>query len=415
MASRLNLLLDFSNGQGAGFTNYFDYATDLDTNFTSIQSSVNALVDEVAAARLNNSQLPTDVIITQDSLANSSQGRFSPWEARITFTGANVTTTSGRIYIGGTRIVVVGATLAHVGTAAQTNYLRVDSVSGALSISTTSVPPSGFFNIAVLAASGGNFIMAGSTDLLVGPESGQPLNSGYTINRLHNRIQMDGTTWGHQNPAIRNVDQNGNEEDAGFDYFDVNEFGWYAQRASGSGSGGSVRCATFNRNGQFLLQEQTRVQAMRTTNLNIATGAGYTAVTFDAPVANASGQRTWRREPETYITGPWINASGATLTFPSVNVLTAGTMLWTATCVCDTSAGSAGAFVEARIRATNGTAADIAQIRVAPETTQTILSLSGMMDLAPSDTVQLQLRHGGAGNMVLSSARCCGFLIGAGV
>lgn len=53
MATKLgvapNYFTSFVDGQGAGASDYFTYAEDLDTNFVAIKSSVNALIDEVQA------------------------------------------------------------------------------------------------------------------------------------------------------------------------------------------------------------------------------------------------------------------------------------------------------------------------------------------------------------------------------
>ncbi len=66
MANKLttgtNYFDSFTDGQGGGASSYFSYAVDLDTNFTSIQSSVNSLVDEVRGVQGPNQLLPRDIL-----------------------------------------------------------------------------------------------------------------------------------------------------------------------------------------------------------------------------------------------------------------------------------------------------------------------------------------------------------------
>jgi hypothetical protein len=65
MASTISLLKDFDGGQGAGASNYFDYADDLDTNFTDIEQTVNTLVGEVSALQGPNARLAQDLLDSQ--------------------------------------------------------------------------------------------------------------------------------------------------------------------------------------------------------------------------------------------------------------------------------------------------------------------------------------------------------------
>ncbi len=70
MANKLipgtNYLESFQNGQGLGSTNYFSYDIDLDANFVSIRTSVNALVDEVRGVQGPNQTLPIDILTLDD-------------------------------------------------------------------------------------------------------------------------------------------------------------------------------------------------------------------------------------------------------------------------------------------------------------------------------------------------------------
>ena len=70
MANKLipgtNYLESFQDGQGLGSTNYFSYDIDLDANFVSIRTSVNALVDEVRGVQGPNQTLPIDILTLDD-------------------------------------------------------------------------------------------------------------------------------------------------------------------------------------------------------------------------------------------------------------------------------------------------------------------------------------------------------------
>ena len=62
MAADLDLLKSFVDGQGVGAADYFVYASDLDTNFTDIEATVNQINEEVAAFAGNSSVLVFDIL-----------------------------------------------------------------------------------------------------------------------------------------------------------------------------------------------------------------------------------------------------------------------------------------------------------------------------------------------------------------
>ncbi len=66
MAQDLNLLDDFTNGQGAGAGTYTGYAPDLDSNFSSIEATVNQINQEISAFGGANSTLVLDLIQSTD-------------------------------------------------------------------------------------------------------------------------------------------------------------------------------------------------------------------------------------------------------------------------------------------------------------------------------------------------------------
>lgn len=66
MAAPLTLLKSFVDGQGVGAANYFVYATDLDTNFTDLETTVNQIIDEIKAFAGNNAPLVVDMLTSTD-------------------------------------------------------------------------------------------------------------------------------------------------------------------------------------------------------------------------------------------------------------------------------------------------------------------------------------------------------------
>lgn len=416
MATKLSLLKSFQTGQGGGIATYVTYPADHDSNYLSIESSVNQLVDEMAASRLADAVIPLDILIS-DSIETATfpgiRGRFSPWEARVTRndpTNTVLTVTSGRIFAGGQRIEVQGTTFSS--TRASGLWYVASDATGLLTLTTTA--NSSVVDLASVTVVA-NLFTTPNTDLLAANTNVVPLISGNTANVIAHRTDMVGAVVGNLAPAIRLAGSTGTLQDAGFSHLGTaSRFGWISQRDGGEGSGNAVVAAHFREFGQLSLLEQSRIQAIRTTTLAVATGAGFVSVVWDTPVANADNQRTWRREPEEYFANPWISAAAAPLRVPA-DADCDGTYLWTAHITLATAGVTTG-FVEARIRATNGTATDIALVRVAAASTgDTTLCLSGMLDLAASDTIELQVRHGDAGSINVTGARITGMLIGGPV
>lgn len=62
MATDLDLLKSFVDGQGVGAADYFVYAEDLDSNFTDIENTVNTINAEISAFAGQNSPLITDIL-----------------------------------------------------------------------------------------------------------------------------------------------------------------------------------------------------------------------------------------------------------------------------------------------------------------------------------------------------------------
>jgi hypothetical protein len=411
MATKLDLLLDFTNGQGVvgGAANYLNYPADFDTNFTSIQTTTNQMVDELTAARLQDAAIPRDLLVSTDIEDNNTgNGRFSPVDVQVTYSGATLTIASGDMYGSGQKVVTAGDTFSAV--RANALYYIASDVNGLLTIS-TSVAQS-FVDVASVTVAS-NLWTTPFTDLLATDDQLTPLISADTTNRIVHRSDMVGALVGNEAPSIRTVTDDGTLEDAGFSHMGTpSRFGWISQKATSEGVGGAVVGAEFREKGQVLLLEQARVFAERTTTQGIVTGAGYTAITFTAPTGNSNGQDTWRREPATYLANPFIASSVAALTLPSGSNYN-GTYHWTA--YLDFDFGDE-TWVDVRIQKVVGGAKTIARVRV-PTTgaTETSVCLSGYMDMVGADSVQLEIDHDGTGTQDVTFARCCGMLVGGPV
>jgi len=372
MATKRTLLKDFSGGQGGGLASYTTYPADHDSNYEDIETTLFELVDEVAAARLADTSIPTDILLADEAVTNTA-GRFAPWEVQVTYTTTTITVTSGRCYANGQRIDVTGTTFPY--TSNGTWYIATDQ-SGLLAISTT--PNNSFFDIADMTAAAGVWSAVAADNLAFNQLT--PLNTGNTANRIYERVTGNSGATGKQNPAIRTVDKDGNLGDAGFEYLDEDEFSWYSQRATAHGSGAAVEAAQFRKYGQLLLMEQARV---------IATGTGVAAGVSNAFTA-LNLDTADRREPATYITNPFFTPTGNTLTVPTGGEYD-GTYLVTGYVHFPT--GSTTGPYNADILA-GGTVVARGGISKPGAAVDGTISLSGMVDLTASDTIQIRAGTG---------------------
>lgn len=374
MAAKLDLLLDFTNGQGVsgGASNYVNYPVDFDSNFTAIQTTVNTMIDELNAARLNDAAIPTDILFSDAAVANGPAGRFSPWECKVTFTTSTITVTSGRIYAAGRRIDVTGTTFPFTGNGVF--YIATDQ-SGSLAISTTALQST--FDIAAITASGG--VWASGVDNL-GFNQLTPLNTGNVVNRIFERVTANGGSTGKQNPAIRTVDVTGDEGDAGFEYLEQDGFSWQSQRASGHGSGAAVDAAHFRTQGQLQLLEQARVIA---TGTAVAAGISNAFTALNLDTAD-------RREPASYLANPFFTPTSSTLTVPSGGQYD-GTYLVTGYVqfpnASTTGPYNADIFADSTVVARGGISKPGASV-------DGTINLSGMIDLAAGDTIEIRAGTG---------------------
>lgn len=405
MASKLEVaagyLLDFNNGQGVGRPAYANYPQDLDANFGLIRTSVNALIDEVGAARLADNSLGLDAL--QDARSrtlNGGFGRFSPSEARVTFSGANVTVSSGRIWAG-QKITVTGATIAGSGGAGS-RFVNVNQT-GVLALSSTA--GSGFYDIAELTWSGAAFTAIVDDRLDASTTNGrEPLMSGDSVNKITHRTDGAGALTGLQDPSIRCVGATGTLEDGGFAHDDVaSRFTWVSRRATAEGSGAGVRAGTFTELGQLALMTQARVVATATAE-PAGTSSALTALVFDA---------TTRREPAEYFTNPWITVPSATFTQPGATAAERENFMGSYAFggyVQFPDAGSTGPFL-VDVVADGVTVFNARVDKVAGGIT--VIPIAGILELADdaANTIQVRTAHAGAGALNVD-ARFAFHLIG---
>jgi hypothetical protein len=134
---------DFDGGQGAGAATYVTYAQDLDTNFSAIRSTVDAIIDEVSAFTGQNSLLQVDLLAGVSSgsvtavvrsLSDGIVGARSFLATRIT-ANTQLQVNAGVAFANGARIQTVQFIVTSSGSAG-TRYVALNA-DGTLSVQTT--------------------------------------------------------------------------------------------------------------------------------------------------------------------------------------------------------------------------------------------------------------------------------------
>jgi len=97
----------FDNGQGIGASNYFDYAPDFNTNFATIRTTINQMIDEITATQGQNSVLGLDLMrVDGPDFSNDTDGVIG-YHSYITTIGAptsEVDVTAGQAVVSGLRV-----------------------------------------------------------------------------------------------------------------------------------------------------------------------------------------------------------------------------------------------------------------------------------------------------------------------
>ena len=140
MAADLLLLKSFVDGQGVGAADYFVYSEDLDTNFSDIETGVNAINAEVKAFAGNNAVLILDALRSEETPVRLTgfvdEESFAPvsfisGDTQIVIpTGVAVTASIGRVEL------LATATLT--GSGAPVTFFVALQVNGTATLETTS-------------------------------------------------------------------------------------------------------------------------------------------------------------------------------------------------------------------------------------------------------------------------------------
>lgn len=414
MATPLNLLKDFAGGQGGGIGVYNTYPADHDSNYTDIESAFNALNTEVSNARLADSQIPADMLRSDDV----SNGRYAAEDALVTRpTATTVTVSSGPIYVNGQKVIVVGATLDFTGRPADsTMFINVD-INGLLRIATAG--GQAFFDLVNVDWDGATLVDADVVDNI--------FHDGEVLNTIkHGYLQEPGTTPGvttdvfnvdypaRLRPQLRHKGKDGVLNAAGI-FAGVPDA--FAMTSGLDGSSDTVMARIWGATGQILELEQSRVMVTRTSAQSIA-NTGSIPVEWDLlPASNTAGVAE-RFEPESYVASTdWQGGTGnRDIQIPN-NGAYDGTYMFT--CVVNMDLDQAdGGFLDVSIIQTVGGTAVVARERVQTVLsgdTPTIITMSGMYDFQGGDEFQLQITHDSSVSENLNFARLTMMMVGGGV
>lgn len=392
MADKVTLTQDYDT---VGKT---DYATDMNADNLATETSLNALIDEFDASSIPSQAISSDILQSRDH----SAVRYTQQSARVLQddTADTIEVKAGLIFVGGARILVTGATFDYTGLGAATYYIAVDAA-GLLYSSTT--PANKSFDLVTIVWSGAAFTTV-TDNLWNDGFSSRASDQGYAqqLDRDANSANYDTSTIDFNsaaypdrlNPPIgRWISYDGaTVGEAGFFPASQDEYGWVSEL---DGSAATVLAGQLSSQGQVQLFEQSRL--MLTYSSGSAGSGSLSALTM----ASA------RQEPASYNASsvPWGSTPAATFNVPN-DTQFAGTY-------------QVSGFVEFNAAATGEVAAQItvggtviAYGRAAIPTARTpVISLSGLVDAAANDAVQILAEVGG-GTATITSARLGMHLIG---
>ncbi len=126
-------LIDFANGQAAhGRTPpYVQFATDFDTNFVTLRTTVNQLVAEISAIQGTNAGLGMDLVLVNDpavTLENSGLIGTHSYVATIAVVTSTIDITAGDAMAAGVKVSsAANLNLSGPGGGAATHYLRLNA------------------------------------------------------------------------------------------------------------------------------------------------------------------------------------------------------------------------------------------------------------------------------------------------
>ena len=133
MATPLSLLKDFATGNASGdIANYFTYANDLDTDFTTIEATVNQLIAELLAVQGPNAALFAEVLGLNDAgaygpLQDGVIGQHS-YEVAIGAPTTELDVAAGAAIVNGIKVVLsVPMSIVGPGGASAWHYVALDA------------------------------------------------------------------------------------------------------------------------------------------------------------------------------------------------------------------------------------------------------------------------------------------------
>lgn len=133
MSSQITLLKDFTNGQGAGFDDYFDYAPDHDANYLKLENESNQQANELTALQGGGAFINYDLVrvgVPASPGGSRQIGVIGAHSYRVTINGdtTKLDVTAGSALIAGnSRVEAFGATLLTTpGGAAAEHFVAID-------------------------------------------------------------------------------------------------------------------------------------------------------------------------------------------------------------------------------------------------------------------------------------------------
>lgn len=161
MAAKITLLKAFVTGEGVGASNFFNYAGNLDFNFSSIESMVHGLIDEVTAVQGPNALLPRDLVTVNDPLhpggavSSGIVGQHS-FLVAIGAPSSNLNVARGQAVIGGLRVENASDVVLAGSGASGTRWVALSS-GGTVTLETAAASVPGGLDIASINWNGAAF------------------------------------------------------------------------------------------------------------------------------------------------------------------------------------------------------------------------------------------------------------------
>lgn len=419
MATKVDLLKSFSDGQGTSLDTYTTYPEDHDTNYTSIETTVNQMVDELAAARLADALIPRDLIDHRNIDTVTGGARYTHDALEVTRSGNDVVIGGGLCLIKNLRISTLGDTISFSTStdAAGTYYIPMDSTG--LILNKTTTANSSNFDLVEVAWDDIALADNDITDNLLNDGQVLQATDQGMIQGLQGQPDSETNPFAEAflhrtNPPIRGIEPDGTLGESGFFFgngADDNRWFWVSAEDS---SNDSVLGGLLTADGQQLLLEQCRLQVIRSTTQSINNTTA-TAIEWDLlPTANVAGDPE-RFEPESYFASTDFQSGTGNrdMVIPSSAALN-GTYAFTVH--VEFAALTSATYLDVHLIQTVGGTATIARERVRPAPSGAVhISLAGEYDFVNADEFQVQVEHDDGAAINLTEARATFRLVSGGV